>query len=130
MKKRKEKQKEVAGIIMQLDFFTKRAQTNANNAYWAVLITCNEDGDEFSKPVVVVGDGIYYDILSDEIKCLNNVGGCVSKICYAIVTQTEPGFLFESNLQNIFVSCEKIYNLYKNKFVYQENLVEAKCLSK
>ena len=129
MKRRKEK--EVAGIVMQLDFFTKRAQTtNANNAYWAVLINYNEDGDEFSKPVVVVGDGIYYDILSDEIKCLNNVGGCVAKICHATVTQSELGFLFESNLQNIFVSCEKIYNLYKNKFVYPKKLVEAKCLSK
>lgn len=128
MKRRKEK--EVAGIIMQLDFFTKRAQTNANNAYWAVLITYNEDGDEFSKPVVVVEDGIYFDILSDEIRCLNNVGGCVAKICHATVKQTEPGFLFKSNLQNIFVSCKKIYNLYKNKFVYQEKLVEAKCLNK
>ena len=122
--------KKVAEYVMQLSFFAHRAQTNANSAYWAVLVSYNEDGDEFSKPVVVVGDGIYFDILSDEIKCLNNIGGCVEKICHATVKRMEKGFLFESNQQNAFVGLERIYNLYKSKFVYPEKLVEAICLSK
>lgn len=119
----------VAQQVMQLGVLSARFGAIANRSSWAIVRCYNEDGVESLVPAINIGDDLYIDILADEVKCLCNVGGCVSKINDAIVKKTRKGFLFECPQRKYFVDNQTIYNLYKNKFVYKEKMIESKCLN-
>lgn len=125
-----EQKKKILKKIMQIEFFAKRFGINPKNAEWSLIKFTNEDGLSNLIPAVYIGDDIYVDILADEVKCLYNVGGCVSIPNQAkVVLKKEGNYLFKSEKLSYECKGDEIYNLYKNKFVFQETLLEAKCVN-
>lgn len=124
------KKKKILKEIMKVEFFAKRFGINPKYAEWSLIKFTNEDGYCSLRPAVYIGDHIYVDILSDEVKCLYNVGGCVSIPNQAkVVLKKEGNYLFKSGKLSYICNGEDIYNMYKNKFVFQETYLEAKCVN-
>ncbi len=124
------KKKKILKEIMKVEFFAKRFGINPKNAEWSLIRFTNEDGSFSLRPAVYIGDDIYVDILSDEVKILFNVGSCTSIPNQAkVVLKKEGNYLFKSGKLSYECKGDEIYNLYKNKFVFQETYLEAKCVN-
>ena len=123
------KKEEILKEVMRTDFFAKRFGINPKNAEWSLIKFTNEDGSSNLVPAVYIGDDIYVDILADEVKCLFNVGACVSSPNRAVVARTKDGYVFRSEKLSYTCKSEEHYNLYKNKFVFKATYLDAGCLN-
>ena len=116
---------------MSLPFFAKRIGVNVCHLAWVIIRTKNEDGDITSTPAISIkGESQCFNILTDTVETLVNIGGCETTVFEASMSETADGYIFRtSDGECLKLSFEEIDNVYKNKIYSKELARKAKRFS-
>ena len=108
--------------IMSLQFFAKRIGVSVRRLGWAIVQTKNEDGETNETPAISIkGASVCFNILTDALEPLVNVGGCETKVIEASMDETADGYEFRtSGGKCIELTFEEIDNIYANKIFSEE----------
>lgn len=109
--------------FMSLLFFAKRVGVSVRRLNWCIVCTTNEDGETNETPAISIkGASVCFNILTDTLEPLVNVGGCETSVIEATMSETADGYEFRtSGGKCIELTFEEIDEVYANK-VFSEEL--------